>query len=68
VKVCQKMVASAILADVEPVRPARRTVFSGRQDAGLHGRQDARRHMVRQPLSNSAPHPTLSPVEVEKVI
>jgi hypothetical protein len=56
------MVASAILADVEPVRPARRkkrnlainlvkmsvsaqrTVFPGRQDAGLYGRRDARRY------------------------
>ena len=59
------MVALAILADVEPVRPARRkkrnlainlvkmsvsarqTVFSGRQDAALYGRRDARRYRAR---------------------
>jgi hypothetical protein len=62
------MVPSAILADVEPVRPARRkqrllainlvksgvsgrrTVFSGRQDADLYGRRDARRYIFRQAL------------------
>jgi hypothetical protein len=62
------MVALAILADVEPVRPARRkkrnlainlvkmsvsaqrTVFPGRQDAGLYGRRDARRYIFRLPL------------------
>jgi hypothetical protein len=65
------MVASAILADVEPVRPARRkqrllainlltsgvsgkrTVLSGRQDAGLYGRRDARRYIFSQPFSRS---------------
>ena len=64
-----KMVASAILADVEPVRLARRkqfplginlvksgvstmrTVFSGRQDADLYGRRDARRYSFRPALS-----------------
>jgi hypothetical protein len=65
------MVALAILADVEPVRPARRkkrnlainlvkmsvsaqrTVFPGRQDAGLYGRRDARRYIFRLALGIS---------------
>jgi hypothetical protein len=63
------MVALAILADIEPVRPTRRkkhnlainlvkmsvsawrTVFSGRQDAGLYGKRGTRRYIFRQPLS-----------------
>ena len=55
-------VASAILADVEPWLPARRNRggtcrddarhrraqgFSGRQDAALSGRRDARRHLSK---------------------
>jgi hypothetical protein len=62
------MVASASLADLEPMRPARRkkrrraihlvnpavsadqTVFSGRQDAGLYGRRDARRYPFKLAL------------------
>jgi len=65
------MVASAILADVELVRPTRRkkrnlainlvkmsisaqrTVFPGRQDAGLYGRRDARRYIFKLPLGIS---------------
>ena len=63
-----KMVASAILADVDLARPARRkkassgsplgkmdrfrkrTVFSGRQDAGLYGSRDACRYIFEQTM------------------
>jgi hypothetical protein len=72
-RTCLTMVASAILADVEPVHPARRkkrnpalnlvnmsvsaqrTFFTGRQDAGLYGRRDARRYIFRSPLTVSPP-------------
>jgi len=70
---CLKIVVSAILADVEPRRPARRkkrrpavnlvsisiasarrAILSGRQDAGLYGRRDARRYIFRHALSCNA--------------